>query len=139
MSVLLENLKTGDTAILHANPDGTYPNIKLPWMVKGAVISTQRAKEIVERQETKRVATINVDDKLNKLAAMMAIPAADVLHVVGRALGIECAFCQLRFQIWQKAKEIGWRKVIWLTWKSVRAQVAHDDAAIEAMAKELES
>ncbi len=136
--VLLENLETHETMVLHPNPDGTYPNFKLPWMVKGAVLAKEQVEAIVKKREEKKVVTVNVDDKLNAIAAMLLIPVADVLHVVGQALGLNCAYCQLRYQIWQKAQELGWWKVLYLTAKSIKAQVQHDEAAIKKMAKELE-
>lgn len=139
MSLLIENPETGEESILQQGTDGRYPNIRLPWRVRGAVISTAQAQEIVKREQTHRMVTINVDDKLNKIAAMLFIPAADVLKVVGAALGINCAYCQLRFMIWKKAREIGWWKVIYLTAKSIKAQIAQDEEKLREMAKELET
>jgi hypothetical protein len=127
----IENPETNEERVLR-------PGDKLapPWRVVG-MVGVAKPKRSIQRHATS-IRTVNVDDKLNKLAALLAIPAADILHTVGRALGINCAYCQLRFQIWKKAEEIGWLKVIYLTARSIKAQMQHDEQAIEAMAKELE-
>ena len=131
MEVIIEHPETGETKTLRPLPNGRFPNFSAPWRVKGTPGGIKRKVE----QEARVVA---LDDKLNKLAAMLFIPAADVARVVGKALGLECAACQVRFQIWKKAQEIGWKQVMWLTWKSIRAQANHDEAQLEEMAKELE-
>jgi len=125
----IENPETNEERTLRPGDE-----FKPPWRVVSLVGGVKKVAPVKQKQ----VRTVNVDDKLNKLAALLAIPAADILHTVGRALGINCAYCQLRFQIWKKAEEIGWLKVIYLTAQSVKAQIMRDEKAIEAMAKELE-
>lgn len=86
----------------------------------------------------RKVETIAMDDKIDRIAAWLGVPAAEALHIVGKALGIQCAYCQLRYQIWQKVKELGWRKVLWLTWQSIRAQINREESEIRIIAEELE-
>ena len=123
----IENPETNEERVLR-------PGDKLtpPWRVVGLVGGARKVAPV------KTVRTVNVDDKLNKLAALFLIPAADILKVVGTALGLHCATCQLRYEIWKKAEAIGWWQVIYLTAKSIKAQMQHDEQALNAMAKELE-
>lgn len=134
MELLIRNSETGETRVLRPLPEGRVPEFAPPWQVTGMVGGVKKKPAI----GAPVVQTVDVDDKLNKLAAMLFIPAADIAQVVGKALGIECAYCQLRFQIWKKAREIGWWKVIYLTAKSIKAQIFHDEAKLKEMAKELE-
>ena len=149
MDIIIEHPDTGETRILRPGPDGHYPNFMSPWRVKPIVqpvpVIIDQAPRIqtqildAQEQEKRRAAWFaNIDNKLTKIAAMLSVPVADIFKTVGNALGLDCAACELRYQIWQKAQQMGWRKVFWLTWQSVRAQVKHDEATIEAMAKEIE-
>jgi hypothetical protein len=139
MNVIIENPQTGQTRVLLPDANGRYPNFQLPWHVQGPSYPAKEMAAKMEAAAKRQAVTINVDDKMNKIAAWLGVPLAEALHIVGRALGIQCAYCQLRYQIWQKAKELGWRKVMWLTWKSVRAQANCDESEIKAIAEELES
>ena len=79
-----------------------------------------------------------VDSRLNKLAGLLGFPAARLIHIMAKAIGVpQCAACQLRYQILKKAKELGWRKVIWLTYQSVKAQIQVDENQLEEIAKEV--
>lgn len=145
MSVVIENPETGEERVLEKLSTGHYPNFKLPWRLKGAAMKPAKfatAQEVIVKEkirEVKKARTIDMNVKLDKIAAALFIPAADVAKVVGKALGIDCPYCQLRFMIWKKAEEIGWWKVIYLTAKSIKAQLRHDKRALEQMAKELEN
>lgn len=44
---------------------------------------------------------------LATIVATLAIPAADALTVIGKALGVHCAQCQIRNQVIHKIEELG--------------------------------
>lgn len=44
---------------------------------------------------------------LTTVIAALAIPAADALTVIGKALGVHCASCQMRNQVIHKIEELG--------------------------------
>ena len=54
----------------------------------------------------------NYNDILTKVAAAVAIPAADVLAVVGKALKVHCSACAKRHGIIQRIQEIGLHEAI---------------------------
>jgi hypothetical protein len=79
-----------------------------------------------------------VDKRLNMLAGLLGLPVANLIRIMAHAIGIPpCATCQLRYQILVKAKELGWRKVISLTYQSVKAQIQVDEAKLDEIAEEV--
>lgn len=47
------------------------------------------------------------EEALTQVAAALAIPAANALHVVGKALGINCEACNMRHRIIRRIKQLG--------------------------------
>lgn len=103
----------------------------------------QRVKLMPPNVQIKRLAlrkklAEQVDRRLNMLAGLLGLPVANLIRIMAKAIGVPpCASCQLRYQILKKAQELGWRKVLALTYASVKAQIQVDEAKLEEIAKEV--
>lgn len=88
MNIVIENPETGEELILEPDEQGKYPNMRVPWRVKGTTQVTATNKQSV-------------------VAPMAYKAIGRTLHAVGRVLGANCSPCNLRYYITQHTYVLG--------------------------------
>lgn len=123
----IENPDTGEVRVLEPDANGKYPNVRVPWRVKGAVQG-----KVAYKMYGATAPTV----KDNAVVHGLYKRAGSMLRASGKLFGIDCKPCGFRDRAMAKVAILGVERANYFLKRSFRVQP--DTPEFEALEKELQ-